>query len=204
LFNPGQRVLEIGCGTGNLAILVKRLNPASQIVAIDPDPKPWPAPAAKPNDVGSRFNSMKASRRNCHIPTRRSTGFSPHSCFTMSDLMRRPFLCGRPFVSSRREAHYTSSISMRGNASSAASMDSWRASSIRVMARAHATPSSVSCRMPDSWTRARLPVKLLFWEESLTTKAFGVRPSLQRQNRIERATKGLKSSAASVTPKLQP
>jgi ubiquinone/menaquinone biosynthesis C-methylase UbiE len=37
--SPGHRVLEIGCGTGNLAILVKRLNPASQVVGIDPDPK---------------------------------------------------------------------------------------------------------------------------------------------------------------------
>jgi ubiquinone/menaquinone biosynthesis C-methylase UbiE len=36
---PGQRILEIGCGTGNLAILVKRLNPAPQVVGIDPDPK---------------------------------------------------------------------------------------------------------------------------------------------------------------------
>jgi ubiquinone/menaquinone biosynthesis C-methylase UbiE len=36
---PGQRVLEIGCGTGNLAILVKKLNPGSQVVGIDPDPK---------------------------------------------------------------------------------------------------------------------------------------------------------------------
>ena len=37
--NPGQRVLEIGCGTGNLANLVKRLNPACPVVGIDPDPK---------------------------------------------------------------------------------------------------------------------------------------------------------------------
>jgi ubiquinone/menaquinone biosynthesis C-methylase UbiE len=35
----GHRVLEIGCGTGNLAILIKRLNPAAQVVGIDPDPK---------------------------------------------------------------------------------------------------------------------------------------------------------------------
>jgi ubiquinone/menaquinone biosynthesis C-methylase UbiE len=37
--SPGQRALEIGCGTGNLAILAKRLNPAAQVVGIDPDPK---------------------------------------------------------------------------------------------------------------------------------------------------------------------
>ena len=34
-----QRVLEIGCGTGNLAILVKRLHPGVEIVGLDPDPK---------------------------------------------------------------------------------------------------------------------------------------------------------------------
>jgi ubiquinone/menaquinone biosynthesis C-methylase UbiE len=37
--SPGHRVLEIGCGTGNLAILIERLNPAAQVVGIDPDPK---------------------------------------------------------------------------------------------------------------------------------------------------------------------
>src|SRR5215213_1691508 len=36
---PEQRVLEIGCGTGNLAILVKRLHPGAEVVGIDPDPK---------------------------------------------------------------------------------------------------------------------------------------------------------------------
>ena len=36
---PGHRVLEIGCGTGNLAILIKRLHPGTQVVGLDPDPK---------------------------------------------------------------------------------------------------------------------------------------------------------------------
>jgi len=36
---PDQRVLEIGCGTGNLAILIKRLHPSAEVVGIDPDPK---------------------------------------------------------------------------------------------------------------------------------------------------------------------
>jgi len=34
-----QRILEIGCGTGNLTILIKRLHPESEVVGLDPDPK---------------------------------------------------------------------------------------------------------------------------------------------------------------------
>jgi len=36
---PGYRALDIGCGTGTLAILSKRLHPDVAIVGIDPDPK---------------------------------------------------------------------------------------------------------------------------------------------------------------------
>jgi ubiquinone/menaquinone biosynthesis C-methylase UbiE len=36
---PSHRVLEIGCGTGNLAILIKRLYPGAEVVGLDPDPK---------------------------------------------------------------------------------------------------------------------------------------------------------------------
>ena len=35
----GHRVLEIGCGTGNLALMVKRLHPGAEVVGLDPDPK---------------------------------------------------------------------------------------------------------------------------------------------------------------------
>ncbi len=35
---PRDRLLEIGCGTGNLSILVKRQNPETEVVGIDPDP----------------------------------------------------------------------------------------------------------------------------------------------------------------------
>ena len=34
---PGHRVLEIGCGTGNLALLAKARQPAANVVGLDPD-----------------------------------------------------------------------------------------------------------------------------------------------------------------------
>src|SRR5215216_5176906 len=36
---PDFRVLDVGCGTGTLAVLIKRLNPSIDVVALDPDPK---------------------------------------------------------------------------------------------------------------------------------------------------------------------
>src|SRR5215510_271799 len=35
----GQRVLDIGCGTGSLVTLIKRLHPGVDVVGLDPDPK---------------------------------------------------------------------------------------------------------------------------------------------------------------------
>ncbi|CRZ17381.1 class I SAM-dependent methyltransferase [Mycolicibacterium neworleansense] len=37
--SDGQRVIEIGCGTGNLTVRAKRSCPAADIVATDPDPR---------------------------------------------------------------------------------------------------------------------------------------------------------------------
>ena len=36
---PGHRVLDLGCGTGELVVLLKRQYPALQVVGLDPDPK---------------------------------------------------------------------------------------------------------------------------------------------------------------------
>lgn len=36
---PGHRVLDIGCGTGTMAVLIKRLHPSVEVTGLDPDPK---------------------------------------------------------------------------------------------------------------------------------------------------------------------
>jgi ubiquinone/menaquinone biosynthesis C-methylase UbiE len=36
---PGQRVLDLGCGTGTLALLIKRVEPAAEVVGLDADPE---------------------------------------------------------------------------------------------------------------------------------------------------------------------
>jgi ubiquinone/menaquinone biosynthesis C-methylase UbiE len=35
----GQVVLDVGCGTGSLAILIKQVHPTVEVVGLDPDPK---------------------------------------------------------------------------------------------------------------------------------------------------------------------
>ena len=36
---PGQRMVDIGCGTGDLVLLVKKLHPDVEVIGLDPDPK---------------------------------------------------------------------------------------------------------------------------------------------------------------------
>jgi ubiquinone/menaquinone biosynthesis C-methylase UbiE len=56
---PAQRILEIGCGTGNLMILIKRLHPDAEVVGIDPDSK---ALARAQRKAGREALSVKLDR----------------------------------------------------------------------------------------------------------------------------------------------
>ena len=37
--HAGQRILEVGCGTGTLTLMIKRLQPGVEAAGMDPDPK---------------------------------------------------------------------------------------------------------------------------------------------------------------------
>lgn len=48
----GFRVLDIGCGTGTMAVLIKRTHPATDVVGIDPDPDALAVCKRKTNRAG--------------------------------------------------------------------------------------------------------------------------------------------------------
>lgn len=54
----GHRVLDMGCGTGSLALAIGRLHPAVHLVGLDPDPKALARAARKAAaaDVNVRFD----------------------------------------------------------------------------------------------------------------------------------------------------
>lgn len=59
----GHWVLEIGCGTGNLAVLAKRLRPEAEIVGLDPDPRALARAARKSSGMtGIRFDRGYSQR----------------------------------------------------------------------------------------------------------------------------------------------
>ena len=49
---PGDRVLDLGCGTGELSLAVKRLQPDASVTGIDPDPKALARARAKAAQAG--------------------------------------------------------------------------------------------------------------------------------------------------------
>jgi ubiquinone/menaquinone biosynthesis C-methylase UbiE len=49
----GQRVLDVGCGTGTLVLLIKKLYPTAEVVGLDPDPKALGRAARKAERAGA-------------------------------------------------------------------------------------------------------------------------------------------------------
>jgi ubiquinone/menaquinone biosynthesis C-methylase UbiE len=59
----GQRVLEIGCGTGNLSVRAKRAQPGIELVGSDPDPRALARAQRKARRLtGIRFERAYAQR----------------------------------------------------------------------------------------------------------------------------------------------
>jgi ubiquinone/menaquinone biosynthesis C-methylase UbiE len=63
----GFRVLDIGCGTGSLAVLIKRMHPEVEVIGVDPDP------------AALSLSERKASRGGLAIEFDR--GFSDHMSY---------------------------------------------------------------------------------------------------------------------------
>jgi ubiquinone/menaquinone biosynthesis C-methylase UbiE len=49
---PHFRVLDVGCGTGTFAVMIKRAHPTVDVVALDPDPKALARAQRKANRAG--------------------------------------------------------------------------------------------------------------------------------------------------------
>lgn len=51
----GETILDVGCGTGSLALLIKRAAPGAHVVGLDPDPQALSIARRKANAAGLRI-----------------------------------------------------------------------------------------------------------------------------------------------------
>jgi ubiquinone/menaquinone biosynthesis C-methylase UbiE len=63
-----RRVLEIGCGTGNLTLLVKRMRPDVEVVGLDPDPKALARAGRKARRAGLELELVRGFADDLPFP----------------------------------------------------------------------------------------------------------------------------------------
>jgi ubiquinone/menaquinone biosynthesis C-methylase UbiE len=56
----GARVLDLGCGTGSLVVMLKARQPAARVAAIDPDPKALAIARGKAERAGAQVEFQQA------------------------------------------------------------------------------------------------------------------------------------------------
>jgi ubiquinone/menaquinone biosynthesis C-methylase UbiE len=65
----GHRVLEIGCGTGSLTVLIARVHPESEVIGLDPDPKALARARRKAERAGVSIQFNRAFSDAMPYPT---------------------------------------------------------------------------------------------------------------------------------------
>jgi ubiquinone/menaquinone biosynthesis C-methylase UbiE len=66
--HPGHRVLDIGCGTGSLAVLAKTSCPSVDIVGVDPDDRALARAARKAHRAGASIRFDRGFSDALHYP----------------------------------------------------------------------------------------------------------------------------------------
>ena len=101
-----DRVLDLACGTGTLALWIKREHPTTHVTGIDGDPRVLSRARAKAAAAGVAIRFERGCPTTCPIRTGRSTGCSRASSFTISrpptsaGPRTRSFACCGPAASS--------------------------------------------------------------------------------------------------------
>jgi Methylase involved in ubiquinone/menaquinone biosynthesis len=64
----GHRVLDLGCGTGTLTIMIKKAHPGSEVVGIDGDPQILEIARRKTKEAGTSINFDEGMAYNLPYP----------------------------------------------------------------------------------------------------------------------------------------
>ncbi len=69
LIEPGQTVLDLGCGTGTLAVLIKKRHPQAHVVGLDIDPQVLEYAGSKARRAGVHIDFTQASALGLPYPS---------------------------------------------------------------------------------------------------------------------------------------